>query len=328
VRTTKQPAHVEPFELTAIYAKAAGFASKVHVDLGSDVKRGDVLVELWIPEMEQERVQKQARLDEAQAAVGQAEAAVVAAEALLVAAGAKVRESKALISRYEAELAFRQSEHARISDLVRSKAIEEALLDEKLKQLDSAKSALAAALAGVASAIAIVQVEQARVEQALANVVLAKARQKVASADLKRTDVLIEYAVIRAPYDGVVTERLVNTGDFAQSATDGKSGPLFTVMRPEPLRIVADIPEADAAWMRAGLEATLTVDGIKGRTFAGTIRRLSDQLDPKTRTLRIEVELSDSADGLRCGMFGAIEIAEAPLHQIGDKSVTGAKVSP
>lgn len=309
LRTTSQPAHIEPYEQSAIYAKAAGFVNKVHVDLGSRVKKGDPLAELWIPEMEQERNQKLATVEEAQASVGQSEAAVVAAEALVTAAIAKVGESKSLVLRYEAERAFRQSEHARIYDLVRSKAVEQRLLDETTKQLRGAESALAAARAGVASAEANVEVEQARVDEARSNVILAKARLKVAEADVKRLTVLVDYAVIRAPYDGVVTARLVHTGDFAQSATDERTAPLFLMMRPDPLRIIADIPEADAAWMERGLEATLIVEDIQGRPFTGTIKRLSDQLDPKTRTLRIEVELSEPTAGLRCGMYGRLEIA-------------------
>lgn len=317
LRTTSQPAHVEPYEQSAIYAKAAGFVNKVHADLGSRVRKGEPLAELWIPEMEQERNQKLAMVEEAQASVGQSEAAVVAAEALVTAAIAKVGESKSLVLRYEAELAFRRSEHARMSDLVRSKAVEPALLDEKLKQFNSAQSALAAAQAGVASAEANVKVEQARVDEARSNVILAKARLKVAEADVKRINVLVDYAVIRAPYDGVVIERLVHTGDFAQSATDERTAPLFLMMRPDPLRIIADIPEADAAWMELGLEATLIVEDIKGRPFTGTIKRLSDQLDPKTRTLRIEVELSEPTAGLRCGMYGKLEVTANKPHDMG-----------
>lgn len=136
VRTTRQPAHIEAYEETTIYAKAAGFVSKVQVDLGSRVKRGDVLAELWIPEMEQDHARKQALVEEAAAAVGQADAAIIAAEAALSAAAAEVEESRAQIERYQAELKFRNSEHARFTELVASRAVEQALLDEKLKQLD------------------------------------------------------------------------------------------------------------------------------------------------------------------------------------------------
>jgi HlyD family secretion protein len=308
VRTTKQPARIEPYEHTTVYAKASGFVSRVNVDLGSRIQRGDVLAELWIPEMQQDRAQKQALVEEAQANVGQAEAAITASEALVAAAAAKVREAKSVVARYEAEVKFRGSEHTRFTELVRTKALEKALEEEKLNQLQSARSALVAAEASVASAEANVRVEQARQQQARANHVLAQSHLKVAQSELKQVDILLDYAVIRAPYDGIVTQRQINTGDFAQSAASGKSVPLFSMMRTEPLRIVVDVPEADAGWMRIGLPATLSVDGIKNQPFPCVVQRMSEMLDPSTRTLRIELELTDRTNGLRCGMYGAATI--------------------
>jgi multidrug resistance efflux pump len=308
VRTTKQPARIEPYEHTAIYAKASGFVSKVNVDLGSRVQRGAILAELWIPEMQQDRAQKQALIEEAQAAVGQAEAAITASEALVAAAAAKVREANSVVARSSAEVTFRQSEHTRFTDLVSSKAIERKLEEEKLNQLQAARSTLAAAEAGVASAEANERVEQARLKQARANHVLAQSRLKVAQAELKQVEILLDYAVIRAPYDGIVTERHVHTGDFAQSAASGKSVPLFSMMRADPLRIVVDVPEADAGWMRTGLPATLSVDGMGDQPFRCVVQRMAEMLDPSTRTLRIELEVTDRSDGLRPGMYGAATI--------------------
>lgn len=309
VRTTKQPARVEPYEHTTIYAKASGFVSKVNVDLGSRVVRGDVLAELWIPEMQQDRAQKQALVEEAQAAVGQAEAAITASEALVAAAAAKIREAKSVVLQYQADVQLHQSEYDRFTELVRSKTLEKKLEEERLYQLQSAQSALAAAEAGVASAEANERVEQARLKQARANHVLAQSRLKVAQAELKQIEILLDYAVIRAPYDGIVMERHVHTGDFAQSAASGKSAPLFSVMRADPLRIVVDVPEADAGWMRTGLLATLSVDGISGQPFPCVVQRMAEMLDPSTRTLRIELEVRGDSDGLRPGMYGAATIS-------------------
>jgi multidrug resistance efflux pump len=315
VRTTRQPAHIEPYERTAIYAKASGFVKNVHADLGSRVKQGEILAELWIPEMEQDLLQKKARVDEAAASVGQAEAAIVAAEAAVVAAAAKVKESRSMISRYQAEVELRRIEYHRISELVQRKSIQQALQDEKLQQLHSAEAALAAAEAAVISAEANERVEQAHAKQAGANRLLAQARLQVAQAELKQTEVLMAYAVIRAPYDGIVTERLVNTGDFARSAASGTTEALFTVMRESPLRVVVDIPESDAGWVRTGLQATLSVDAIKDQTCVGVVRRTAEMLDPQMHTLRIEVEVTDPPEGLRPGMYGAATITDSPPIQ-------------
>ncbi len=318
VRTTRLPAHVEPYEQSAIYAKAAGFVSVVHVDLGDRVKKGQVLAELWIPEMDQQLAQKKALVEEAQAAVGQAAAAIAAAESLVAAAAEKTREAQATVASHQAEIKFRNSEHDRFAELVRtSKAVEPKLVEEKLRQLESAEAALVAAEAGIASAQANERVEQARLKQAHANRALAQAKLKTAQADLKQTEVLMDYAVIRAPYDGVVTERLIDTGDFARSAGNGSAEPLFTVMRETPLRIVVDIPEADAGWVRTGLPATLSVDGIQNQPCACVVRRTAEMLDPKMHTLRIEVEVTERVEGLRPGMYGAVTITDSPTEQAG-----------
>ncbi|MBI3463568.1 MAG: efflux RND transporter periplasmic adaptor subunit [Planctomycetes bacterium] len=274
-------------------------------------RRLKTLAELWVPEVEQDHARKQALVEEATAAVGQVEAAIHAAEASLAAATARAEEARAQTAHYQAELEFRESEHARFTDLVQRRAVEQALLDEKLKQLHSAKAALAAADAGVASAEADQRVEQARLVEAKTSLAVTAARLKIAQAELKQTEVLMSYAVIRAPYDGVIIERAVDTGDFAQSAVSGKLEPLFTVIRAEPYRIVADVPESDAAWVRPGLPAKLTVNGISDRVFHGDVKRQSEALDSKSRTLRVEVELTDSDDRLRPGMYGFVEIFES-----------------
>jgi len=319
-QVTRQPAHIEPFEQTEVFAKAAGFVQVVHVDLGSRIKKDQPLAELWIPEMDQQRIQKAALIDEAIAAVGQAEAAVTGAQAEVAAAAAKVREVKSTLQRYEGELAFHQAEHARFKQLVERNVVEQKVLEEKSRQLASAGSALTAAMASVVSAEASQKVAEARVRQADANQLLAQAKLMVAKADLRATELLMEYAVIRAPYDGVVTERRIDTGDFAQSAANGKSEPLFTVMRADPLRIVVDVPESDASWIRMGQAASLRVDGIKDRVFAGSVKRCADSLDPKTRTLRVEIEISESTKGLRPGMYGMAEITAHPIDRSAQSS--------
>ena len=137
----------------------------------------------------------------------------------------------------------------------------------------------------------------------------------MAEVDLKRTEVLMEYAVIRAPYDGLVTERLIDTGDFARSAANGTAEPLFTVMRLAPLRIVVDIPESDAHWVRPGLPAMLTVNGIKDHQCACVVKRVAEMLDPRTHAMRVEVEVTEPVEGLRPGMYGAATITDAAPSQ-------------
>lgn len=310
-RTTTQPAHVEPFERTEIFAKASGFVASVNVDIGDAVKKGQVLVELWIPEMEHELLHKEAQLEESHATIGQARANITTAEAMVESAEAKRQKAEADIRQFEAEVAFRQSEHARFSELVKNKAVEAALLDEKLKMLGGAESSLASAQASVILSKADIKVAHARLQQAKAGLVNSEARQKIAQADLRQTETLMNYAKVRAPFTGIVTRRQIDTGAFVASAVGTRGDPLFTVERIDRFRVTADIPESESALVQIGQPVTLKVDAWKERELRGEIARMAGVLDAKTRTLRIEADFVPADSGLRAGMFGSITVTLA-----------------
>ena len=308
VRSTSQPAHVEPYEQAEILAKASGFVSRVHVDIGDKVEQDQVLAELWIPEMDQERLLRVASVEEAAAAVQQMQAAIVAAQSLVDATAAKLREAQASVAQYEADVQFRRSEYDRFVQLVEAKSLNQALVDEKRKQLSYAESALAAAHAGVASAEATVKVEKARLNQSEADLAHAEAQLKVAKAELKKTQVLMEYAKIRAPFAGLITRRHIDTGAFVASAASNKPESLFTLCIVDRWRIVVDVPESQSSLIHEGQPAEFKVDALKGMSFPAVVKRTTGVLDTRTRTLRVEAELKASAPELRPGMFGSLTI--------------------
>jgi len=314
-RLTTQPVQVESYESTAVHAKAAGFLKNVQFDIGDRVAKDQVLAELWIPEMDQELLQKAALVKQARSVSEQAQAQLATAKALVAAVGAELAESKAAIAQHEAELVYRRMEHRRIAALVQSRSVNEAIEDEKLKQLQSAEAALAAAHARVRSAEARVLVEQARHEEAQANLVLTLSQLEVAEANLEQTRIIMRYAQIRAPYDGLISRRWVDSGDFVASAAGGKSEPLFTVDRIDKLRLVFDVPESESALIQVGQPTSLVVDALKNRSFSGRVVRTTGVLDAKTRTLRVEAELDEPATSLRPGMYGMITVTLAERPQ-------------
>jgi RND family efflux transporter MFP subunit len=314
-RTTTQPAHVEPYEKTDILAKASGYLAVVQVDIGDRVEKDQELAHLWIPEMEQEYQQKLALVDRADAQREQARTAVTVAEAMVKTAEAETVQVKASLSRYESEVAYRRSEHQRFDRLAQENAIPRDQSDERLNQLQSAEASLAAANAEIQTAEAKLQVERAQLAQSRANVKHAESDVKVAQANLQHLKVLLDYASIRAPYAGVITHRLFDTGAFIQSAATSSPPPLFTIMREDRLRIITDIPEADSAWIRIGQPAVLRIGSSLALTFRGKVARFADALDQSTRTMRTEIELDGSTEGLRPGMYGSIAITLADYPQ-------------
>jgi RND family efflux transporter MFP subunit len=323
--STPQPASVGPYERTDIYARVAGYLEAFGqvqeaggtmrpVDIGDRVTKDQVLARLSVPEMEQERQQKAALVEQAQADVEQAEAAWKAAEAMVDAAKAKLDETRAQIARYDAELKYRKSEYERYVSLVKERAVRRELEDEKLNLYRAAIASHAAAKAALATDQANLQVEQARLTRAHADIASARARWKVAQANLEYTVIMLSYATIKAPYEGIITRRFADTGAFVQSAATGKAEPLFTLVRVDRLRIITDIPEAEASLVKLGQPATLQMSATGGQRFIGKVTRFADALDSGTRTMRTEVELDGSHAALRPGTFGSVTVvlADAP----------------
>jgi multidrug resistance efflux pump len=316
-----QPAYVAAYEQTDLYAKVAGYleifgqvqrpdGKTGPVDIGDPVVKGQVLAVIAVPEMEQERVQKEALVAQAQAEVGQATAAVRGAEAMIEAKQAEVEEARSQVARYDADLAFRKAEHERIARLVRERAVQQGLEDEKLNQFRAAEAAKRASEASLMTADAEVRVEKAALVKAQADLVSAEARLIVARANLQHTVILLEYANIKAPYDGIVVRRTCERGTFVQSAASGKPEPLFTIARVDRLRIVSDVPESEAGLVTVGQPALFHTDGSRVQPLSGKVARLAGGLDSATRTMRVEVELDGPGPGLRPGMFGSLSILE------------------
>jgi RND family efflux transporter MFP subunit len=227
------------------------------------------------------------------------------------AAQAKIKEASLMVAKWEADVAYRKAEYQRYQRMLAERTTREDQVDEQLKQYRSAEAALAAAKAAVSSAEAAARAEHARVAKAKADVKSAEAKAKVARASLDQTAILLDYAKVRAQFDGVITRRRVDTGAFVQSAATGKAEPLFTLARVDRLRIRTEIPEGDSAWVKIGQPAILRVDAVRGQAFAAKVARFADALDLKTRTMQTELELDQPATSLRPGMFGEVTITLA-----------------
>ena len=167
---------------------------------------------------------------------------------------------------------------------------------------------------GVMEAQFQAQSAKAKMEQANVDVGVQEAKQKVAVQDRDYVQAMLGYTTLKAPYNGVVTRRNINRGDFVEPATGGKGDPLFVVRMMDVMRVFVTAPEEDADWIRPGTtappatEAHLRVDALKGKEFTGPVVRTSWSLDPKERTLLAEIDLPnpngvDSYGELRPGMY-------------------------
>lgn len=312
-RTIEQPGHVEAFEQAPLHVKIPGYVRKVHVDIGDHVEKDQVLAELSVPEMVEERNQKEALVEQAKAEVGQMLAALDAAKANHETTKAGIQEASAGRRRVEANFERWQSEYKRVDKLVVGKVIDEQTRDEILNQFKAAEASVEEVDARVRSAMAASDESFARQKKVVADLEAARARQKVAEADYRRLEALLEYARIKAPFKGTITRRHIDTGHFLQPASTSSAEPLFLLARSDSVRIFVEVPESEAALVDKGMPIRLRAQALKGQEFAGKVSRTSWALDPKSHTLRTEIVLENKEGQLRPGMYVNVTlIAEKP----------------
>ncbi|HEX4142836.1 MAG TPA: efflux RND transporter periplasmic adaptor subunit [Pirellulales bacterium] len=316
VREITRPASVIAFESADLYAKISGYLKSQPVDIGSRVKQGETLAEIDAPEFAKQVEQAKAALDQANAQVAQAESRIVTAEAERDAAVAYVKQAEAEVDRALAARDYRRMAYERIEELVKQKAIDEKLRDEKLEEMNASVAAVLAARAGVVTAQAKVSAAEATIAQAKADYVGAKANVEVAQAALDKAKVFVDFTKIVSPYDGVVTKRNFFRGAFIRAAEQGGIVPLLGVSRVDLMRVVAQVPDRDVPYVAIGNPAKVEIDALPGDEFEGKVSRMADAEDPETRTMRVEIDLPNPAGTLREGMYGS-----ATIHLVQGKKV-------
>lgn len=314
-RTTVQPGRIQAFEETPLHPKIAGYVEEIRVDIGDRVKKGDLLITIFSPELKDDVKQREALLRQAEAEVRQAQAAIRAAQAAAVTAQAKLQEAEAGIERTEADIKRWKSEHARISELAANGTVTRKMMDETLSQLQVAEAGRHEALARIESAKAGLSQSRANVDSAEADAGAADARQGVAEANLARAKTLLAYTEIRAPYDAIITRRNVDTGHYMQPAASG-SQPLLVLCRADVVRIFVDVPEMEAAMVDKTDPVQVTLQALGGKQVQGKVTRTSWDLDPANRSLRTEIDLPNSDLALRPGMYATASILLAERDEV------------
>jgi HlyD family secretion protein len=308
VLSTSQPGRIDAFEEAPIFAKIAGYVEEVGVDIGDPVKKNKTrLIKLAVPEMNDDVKQKEALVAQAEAELKQADAAIDGAKAAVASAEAKVAQAEAGIARSEGEHKRWEAEYERIKALAASRSVTEKLVDETLNQLRAAEAAERETASAVRSAIASVEESRINVVKAEADRAAAVARLNVAKTNLARTATLLKYTDIKAPFDGVVTRRNVDTGHFV-SPPGAASVPLMVVSQTDVVRIFVDIPELESEWVGTGDAAVVRVQALGGRAFDATVTRTAWSLDASNRSLRTEIDVKNPEGVLRPGMFATVSI--------------------
>jgi multidrug efflux pump subunit AcrA (membrane-fusion protein) len=300
--TIDLPATIEAFEQADLYAKTGGYVAEVKADIGDHVKAGQVLAVIDNPELASELAAAQATLNAKEQLANAAKAAVDQSQTTL-------SVTKSQLVGYKADLKLTQVTLKRQEDLFEGKAITDQQLDDARTKAEVAQTHLQVGEAKIAAA-------EADVRAAEANAAVAIAQVGVAKAEAKRLDALVAYTKVIAPFDGILSRRLVNRGDLTLTGAAGRA--LFNLQRLDTVRVTCEVPEAHAAYVTTETPAIVKIFGLNGQNIEAKVTRAAMALSPDTRTMRTEIHLPNPEEKLRPGMYVQVTLKLRPVGPLAE----------
>ncbi len=223
-------------------------------------------------------------------------------ERILVDRGSVVKEGQLLAELSAPEMTARIAEaESKVQAAEAERAQAQAQLAAAASTYDRMKKA--AETPGAIAGNELIQAE-AQVDAAKALVNSRQQASIAAQASVKAEQDLQSYLRITAPFDGVVTERLVHPGALVGPGADPV---LVTIQQITRLRLVVAVPEEYVGAIAEGGKVAFQVPAYPERTYAGTIARISHVLDKGTRTMPVELDVANTDGSLAPGMYATVK---------------------
>jgi len=271
---------------TDVAPQTSGKVVAVGVDIGSPVRRGQMLVRLDDAELKLRVEQAAAQVQQAKANVRQAE------EKIGLRSGQAFDPNRvAEVAAARVALDLAEKNLRRAEKLIESGDVSRQFYDEQRSRRDQLKEQYDVALAQARQSYAGVDV--ARTSVANAEAALALAKQN------------LSYAVIPSPMDGFVAERTADLGEYVSPQQK-----VATVVRTNPLRVRIDIPEQAIPEVRVGQSVSATTSAWPDQNFAGRVARIAPNVSAQSRTLTVEAEIENSSGALKPGQFATVRILQ------------------
>jgi multidrug efflux pump subunit AcrA (membrane-fusion protein) len=262
-----------------ISSEADGKVSRILADLGDRVTAGQVLIQIDSEKQQYTYEQQQAVLARTLAQYGAPDPQHL-----------PEIEKTPDVQRANADLVQATQAFDRATELSKRTLISQQALDDARAALQSKRASYDSALQNARNLRASIQASEATM--------------KLANRQLRDTE-------IRAPFDGFVEKRLVNQGELVKTQT-----PVMAIVRLNPLKVIAEIPEKMAPWISAGQVVELQVDAYQGRRFAGKVSRISPGVNTATRAFPFEALVPNPDTALKPGTFARVHIESGKIDEV------------
>jgi HlyD family secretion protein len=262
-----------------VSAEAEGRVSKLLADLGDRVTAGQALVEL-------DREKPQYNFDQQRAALARALAKYGAPDTAHLPPIEKTPD----VQKAQAELAQAKTALERTQELRKRELVSKQTIDDAETTLQS---------------------KQASYDASLQNARNLRADIDASEAAMKLADRQLRDTAIRAPFDGYIQKRLVSLGEYVKVQT-----PVMAVVKIDPLKVTAEIPEKMGPWIKVGQPVELHVDAYPDKAIAGKVSRISPAVNTSTRAFPFEALVPNSDGLLKPGTFARVHLETAFVDQV------------
>ncbi len=264
---------IQAIDSAVLSTRVSGRIKALALQEGDRVKKGQMVAQIDVADIAAQSAQAQAGVGQSQAGLAQTKA--------------NLSQFKSQQVEARASLNLAKINQSRTAQLHNEGAISQS-------QLDQANTALEVAQAKVAQIESAIRQGEAAIAQSQAAIAQAKAGVGAASAN-------ISYGVIRAPFDGVVTQKLAYEGEMT---TPGS--PLLKLENTDHLRLEIAVPEAELRFIRINQPVVVKIDALDEKQTA-SVKQIVPTADPNSRSFIVKVPLKNSGH-LISGMFGRIEL--------------------
>jgi RND family efflux transporter MFP subunit len=281
----------------AIFSKVSGYIRRIHVDRGDFVREGQLLVEIEDQEL-------QAQLQQARAGLLTGQASHQMARSTLDGNRASLENQRAnlLKARAVGENDARQAD--------RMKALFERGL-VSATDWENARTTAEASRAQLQATEAQLRVAESQILASESQVRLAEAQIETYRAALDLAQTNLANTRLVAPFAGYISQRNLDAGAAVSAGSSGTNTSSLGILVLQDIRTVkvqVEVPERQIARVVPGIPVRLSVDPYTGQVFRGTVTRIVHALDPRARTMGVEVDIPNADGRLKPGMFARVDL--------------------
>jgi multidrug efflux pump subunit AcrA (membrane-fusion protein) len=287
-------------ETSDVAPEASGQVIATPVDVGTFVSEGAVIARLDDRDARLRLQQAEANERQAVAAVRQAQERLGLGQGGAFNAN-EVPEVRAARQNYEAAEAqarLAETNAQRYARLVETGDVSRSVFDQARTQSDTARAQANAARQQLEVALNVARQSNVGISQVQAQ--LDAARSQAALARKAVAD-----SVIKSPFSGYISDRPVAIGEYVTPASK-----VATLLRTNPIKLRLQLPEADAGRVQPGMVVIATVSAYPDKEFAGKVSIVNPAIDPVSRTVTVEIDMSNPGNVLRPNMFATGRIMQ------------------